>query len=404
MKIPRRHPFTYRHLRTRRALAFLVQILLYCMPFSFLRMQLFLFLQDRQTRGLLYYLAYPEFLRLSTANDIKNYLFGSGGSPDRHSSGSGKEQRYLLYFPFIPMAGLDHCLRNLRCLLLEAHFLGRVPVILHPIFNPFHNYDIWRNYRWEDYIDLASVRAKERDADNADQSIELISYDKFLSQPIAKEDILVLRKPADITPEQNKKYSLVIRSTDSVSNHWNELFPSYAIAHEKYHIMMPYSKKAERIASTVLDRIEKPFITMHLRRKDTLFDWHRQVFAEGTSVENVLHALRSSDLPNTLPVYIMTDEKDRSFYSPLKKYYKTYQFFDFLELERLVSAADGEQNVDNHLLYQVEKIIFKAAKYRFHSRKEYRTNMDKFLEEINFDLPHEKEEEREGKGYDYSLL
>ncbi len=155
----------------------------------------------------------------------------------------------------------------------------------------------------------------------------------------------------------------------------------------------------------VLDRIEKPFIAMHLRRNDVLHHKHRLTFSKGTSVENVLHILRSSDLPNTLPVYIMTDEKDRSLYSPLKKYYKTYQFFDFLELERLVSAADGEPNVDNHLLYQVEKIIFKAAKYRFHSRGPNRTNMDKFMEGINFDLPHKQKEERGRKeGYDYKLF
>ena len=76
-----------------------------------------------------------------------------------------QKQKYLLYFPRRSQVGLDHCTYNFAYLCLDAYFLGRIPLVDHAPFIPMHNYGISRNDKWENYIDLAAVDPREKEAD-----------------------------------------------------------------------------------------------------------------------------------------------------------------------------------------------------------------------------------------------
>jgi hypothetical protein len=68
-------------------------------------------------------------------------------------------------------------------------------------------------------------------------------------------------------------------------------------------------------------------------------------------------------LPKGSRVYILTDEKNRSYFDILKRDYQIFQYFDFPELSALVEGTDP----DNFFLYEIEQLIFSRAKTKIHT-------------------------------------
>jgi hypothetical protein len=56
-------------------------------------------------------------------------------------------------------------------------------------------------------------------------------------------------------------------------------------------------------------------------------------------------------------VYILTDERDRNYFDNLRKYYKIHQYFDFDELNAIVSGKEP----DNNFLFIIERCIYESA-------------------------------------------
>ena len=89
---------------------------------------------------------------------------GLVGMMDRDAGGNAGGARYLRYRDDSPWAtGLNHQLRNLLCLLGEAHALGRLAVLPRLRLSAAHNAGVARDWRWETYFDLGASVLVEPD-------------------------------------------------------------------------------------------------------------------------------------------------------------------------------------------------------------------------------------------------
>lgn len=279
-------------------------------------------------------------------------MSGGGQRPTAATSGDCGKARFLRYDAPVVFAGLAHHVMNLRCLLREAHASGRLAVLPPLTLHPKHNFGHARDWRWQDYYDLDASTLV--DAAGREYPLPIAPTAPVLS---GKGSALVVR-PGEHIPTNGDAYSLVVRTfrhqipKNEVPQ---ECRPPLELRLRPAEIVLCLAERAARHLASLAQDVDG-YVGVHVRRGDRLAEREfPPALTEPPHIEAVLTriAVRRDEV-----LFVASDERDPSFFEPLRTRYRMFRYTDFPYLEALVSGNDP----DNYLLYQVEREILRRGR------------------------------------------
>ena len=264
-------------------------------------------------------------------------------------TGNVRTRGYLSYTGPPGRAGMNHRIRNLECLLREAHGLGRA-VVLPPLdLHLHHNFGFARVWSWDDYFDLDASRLV--DAAGVEHRLPLAG------RPPAALPVVRLRATTTV-PDAQAAPLVERRMAGSVYGREVRL-PARASATLR---LRPAARVLE-LAEPVLARLRlgapDGFAALHVRRGDRL---RYAVVARRTRPEAVGRRLAGLGIRGGA-VFVLSDERDPSWWAALTRRVEVVRSGDFPVLTAL-TAPDAPGGPDNYLLYEVEKEVFRHARIR----------------------------------------
>ncbi len=253
-------------------------------------------------------------------------------------------KKYLQYKITTKKAGLKHQSYNLKTLIAEADALGRIPVISPIYLSGKHNNSNELYTNLENYYDLRNIRLKGK------------------KQPIC------FPQEIDIEPKYYK-FNEVIPSGDEYVVKEFPLSEGCSWKYAKtdcevyYDVDLPYTRQIKENAKNVIDKLEKPYCCVHVRRGDVVRSlvYKYWPLIWDTKPSSIIEKLDENKSPKT--VYVMTNEKKKSFFNFKKSHYKVFLSTDFPFLE-IISQQD------NYLLFCIENIIMERAHLRISTFKD----------------------------------
>ena len=300
--------------------------------------------------------------------------------------------KYLIYrIPFYSKAGLDHLLAEFKGAIKEAVHWGRILVIEKQLLHAMHNF----NYKLEgldisQYINLEKTQVYTVEENGSvrqiNNSFRYIYAEDFNIDDYPKEQVLFTEgRIVPVTKEQNEKYKVIIRETDKYN--YPDLYLDIVVS------FYP-SDEVERLTDVVLktmgtsladakrlsavyrdvdfssnrDVFQQKILNnpsyygcLHVRGGDTqLLQYRHHIHFRFAASRTYLNNSIKRMLQKGIRIYIMSDIRKPHYFDFLKQDYTVYQYHDFSELRALVSGDNGKQ-IDNAMLYSVEKNIFQYA-------------------------------------------
>lgn len=278
----------------------------------------------------------------------------TGGDPTR--------MRFLRYDAPTVLAGLEHHVANLRCLLCEAHATGRFAVLPPLTLHSKHNFGHARDWRWQDYYDLDASTL----VDLAGRVLPLPIAPAPGAPPLSsKRDAsatpLVVR-PGERIPLNGNSHPLVVRTLSAqLFKHEVpvECKPPVQVKLRPSEPVLRLAERAVRHLESLVrggdvrdgDVAENGYVGVHVRRGDRL-EWSEFPPAR-TEPPHIQAVLTHLSVGPGEVLFIASDERRPGFFEPLCTRYRVVRYTDFPYLEALVSGDDP----DNYLLYLVEKEI-----------------------------------------------
>jgi len=247
--------------------------------------------------------------------------------------------------------GINHLRHALELLILEAVALGRTPVAFKPWFDPRHNLGHDLDVNWDKYLDLSRVELSNGEAGTTFvrvlQPCEVPGLER-LSAAWFDQDHRITddeSRGLDLIVRRNRT-GLHIKSVHGVGFDmpgYRLRFTPSALVSEKFRI--------------VKERLGGDYTAMHVRRDDMLAmtDLYPNL-GRDTQPDRIRQTLRGH-VPQHSRVYVMTNERDRQFFEPLRADFEIFQYFDFLELNEILDSGTP----DNFLLFEIEKLLFEHA-------------------------------------------
>lgn len=284
---------------------------------------------------------------------------GVSGSAGRAVTEDGPV-RYLRYEqPVAAVAGVDHQVANLTCLLSEAHAAGRRAVLPPLLLHAEHNYDICREWRWESLFDFPGSRLV--DAAGRRHPLPIAA-----ARPPAGGRVLRLA-PGAMPPPDAGAYGLVVRRIES--RQFARDVPAAARP-----AVTPELRAAARVlalARPVAARLRSldggRFAAVHVRRGDRVREYPRLYRRDGrqypgrlTEPAHVRTVLQASGVRDGAVVFLLSDERDPAFWRPLQRHYRVFREVDFPALAALLSPS-GEPLPDVHLVYLASLEVMRSA-------------------------------------------
>ena len=230
--------------------------------------------------------------RLTSTRAIRLYVFGKYLC----RSASAEAGKYLFYFGEVSV-GISHLSHNLRYFLTECRQLNRTAVLNKAKLNPSHNHGIVLDTSWRKYYDIDRM-AKQN-------GLHLIDYQEFRRKNFGQEDVLIVNGLRSITADENRKYPVIIRNvTRTVTKTAFYGMPGISF------VDFLWSPRVASEAQKVLKQLPQAYCGLHIRRGDRL---RHPLQVKITEPSYVLKKLREYN-PDHLPVFLMTDERDRTLY------------------------------------------------------------------------------------------
>lgn len=265
-------------------------------------------------------------------------------------------QRYLT-IEIEARPGINHLRFALELLVREAVAMGRVPVAFKPRFDPRHNLGHDLDVDWDRYIDLDHVELVDG-ATGAVTAIRMLRRADLGS--IERLAVLWVEREHVFAGRENRNHDLLVRH-----NRTGLHIPSVhdgAAGLPQHVVRFRPSGRVESLAQAVRQRLGD-YCGVHVRRDDMLE--MKDVYPNldrDTQPDRIGDTLARAVAEGSA-VYILTNERDRSFFTPLKSRFVVFQYFDFPELKRLIEGPEP----DNFLLFEVEKLLFEAAQTKVHT-------------------------------------
>ena len=300
--------------------------------------------------------------------------------------------KYLLFSMTERKTGVDNVFRMLNLIFKEARHLNRIPVIGEFAMSPTHNLgDLRVDLRFEDYLDLSNVAIvkfeqgchksntfhqdwiKEAElnlADYAPDKICSLADDEIVGEEMNQRyDVLIRRDPTfkyvgTCKEYRDGNYLIDFPYSEKVNKLSDEVLGTLGISRQAAMAAQHYflssannEMSGERHGGISLNKVY--YACMHVRASIQDRDYSQPIFpftAAKKQIKSVLkHSISKGDR-----IYIMSDIHRPMFFDFLKSDYQVYRYYDFPNLRRLVSG-EGEEKIDNVMLYLVEKNIMKYA-------------------------------------------
>jgi len=253
--------------------------------------------------------------------------------------------------------GINHLREALEWLVRESVSLNRTPIVFTPHFDSCHNFDIEVNATWDKYIDLSNIQIN---------NISLgtnISIQAVMEKDIARFDdlsILWVERDHILTDKDNENFDLIVRHNrtgleiDHVHTGIRGI-PEYSVRFmPSYRVLDAYNQVSNKIQN---------YCAIHVRRGDMLDMVDLYPNLDQETQPDKIKATISQVIPKGSKIYILTNERDKAYFNPLKMDYEVFQYFDFPELIGLVEC----EQPDNFLLFEIEKLIFDNAKTKIYT-------------------------------------
>ena len=252
--------------------------------------------------------------------------------------------RYLVYETSAPTAtGINHQVRNLKCLMAEAHRSGRTAVLPSLNLSSHHNFGFAGSWRWDTYFDLSASRLVEADGRrlplplsrspvSAGLQVERLALGAPM--PRTNRDVVIRRIAASVWPAD-------------VPGDWR--VPAFDLRPSALVMAL-----AEPVAGELAARGGGAFAAAHVRRGDLRYGpllWY-------TSPGRIQYMLRQLGVADGAPVFFLSDEHAPRFWRAVGRHVGVVRYVDFPRLRALVS---GDAPPDNYLLYEVEKAVMRCA-------------------------------------------
>ena len=263
------------------------------------------------------------------------------------------EQRYLRYDEQrIRRHGMNHQLANLRWMLSEAHYAGRLAVLPELTLHPKHNFGIANAWRWDTYFDFDSSRLTSRDG--RDHPLPIAGD---LPAPVRT----TVTVPSGGILDRSAGYAQLVVRSICTGLFWRDVPAKARLPKLEFDIRPSARVSSLARAATVelLARSRGGYTAVHVRRTDRLWGPSRWL----TSARRFAAHLGNCGVQDGATVFFLSDERAPDFWASFQSHYDVVRYVDFPDLAALVSTADG-QVPDNYLLYEVEKEIMRAATVR----------------------------------------
>jgi hypothetical protein len=258
----------------------------------------------------------------------------------------------LIYEDYQNYVGLYHCWLNLSSLIKEAIYLNRIPVIMPPLLNSNHNFGINFSSNWQKYLNIpqTEVYIKENGEFKQKPFVFILEKD-FKQKKFKKKQVNMISPYHEVTEEENRKYQLIVRSVSTIFyGLWSHANPK---TNEMISVNPVWSDDVLKISKKIIHSLGG-YSAIHVRRGDRLnINKNLKKF---TSPKHILNTMKDI-VPLKSKVYLLTNESDRNFFDLLRRHYRIYQYFDFDELNSIVS----EEEPDNNFLFLIERCIYENA-------------------------------------------
>ena len=253
-------------------------------------------------------------------------------------------KKYLQYNITTRKAGLKHQSYNLKTLIAEACALGRIPVISQVYLYGKHNNGNELYTTLGNYYDLRNIRLKGK------KKPICFPQEVHIEPKFYKFD--------EVIPSGDEYVVKEFPLNEGCS--WKYAKTDYDIY---YDVKLPYTKQIEEKAKKVIDKLEKPYSCVHVRRGDVVrsLAYKYWPLIWDTKPSNIIEKLNENKSP--LTVYIMTNERKRSFFDVKNSNYNILLSSDFPILAELSQQ-------DNYLLFCIENMIMENAQLRISTFKD----------------------------------
>lgn len=151
-------------------------------------------------------------------------------------------------------------------------------------------------------------------------------------------------------PKNTPSSEIFIFSPECLNFSDTQLYREHKSQIDKIKLYIPYKSKYKLIAEEIVNSLRRPLCTIHIRRGDYLDK--RRTLIENTSPENIAKHLANHTCSD---IYIMTNEKSKTFFESLRISHGVKQYFDY---EPLIALKD------NYELYCVEWYILALSDIR----------------------------------------
>lgn len=257
--------------------------------------------------------------------------------------------RYLRYDEVRPVdAGIDHQLSNLRCLLAEAHALGRLALLPPLRLEAKHNFGIVNDWSWDTYLDLDASRLV--DVDGREHPLPFV-------RELPTGTLSTRTVPPRVRLSAEDGIELIVRQVR------HEVFArEVPLTNMPVFRLRPSTsvlRHARPVIETLRNRWPAGYAAVRIRRGDRLWGPMRWLMRP----PNIRRRLNKLGIREGAGLFFMSDERDATFWSALVPFYQAVRYTDFPELTELVAASD-DRAPDNYLLYEVEKEIMRHAARR----------------------------------------
>jgi len=274
------------------------------------------------------------------------------------------EQARYLQYKGGAWTGISHQLYNLSVLLAEAAFLQRVAVLPDLMLAGHHNCGKAIRVPLSTYFDLSVFQSE----------VCFITKEKFEQLQPPEHELVDEKTP----PQQLRRKStpLIIReftNPDGIFSAPMKSEPAVEKIACKIRSLITPGQSVRCQAEEIIRALREDFDTVHVRRGDLLEQakrewWRFPGYEQRTSPRGIRKRI-SQWVQQGRTLYVMTDEREPSFFDPLKTWYKVYTFRDFQALEALYLT-------DNYLLYEIEKYIASKARIQVEMFSAYGQNMN----------------------------
>ena len=302
-------------------------------------------------------------------------------------------KKYLVFSMARRKASIEHVLASLNLVFMEAARLNRIPAVGNFTIKPKQNRGFEKgDFRFEDYFDLSNstLRRRNKVDDIIKDHQQWIKEEELDLESYASDKVCHIDNKV-ISQEMDECHDIVVRrdpTSKYIENHLKNK-PSDAL------IDIPYSQKVNQLTDLVLNALntsrENSLDAQHyflnkvatmrscfdeatrergssISLKDSYYAC-MHVQKEGQDTQPLLQfAVAKKQIQEVLSyainkgtkLYVISDILSPKHFDFLKEHYKVYRYYDFPELNQLVSG-ENNQEIDNVMLYLVEKNIMKYA-------------------------------------------